>query len=136
MYGDSKTKEDESREKRQRRDGEPLKYPMYPLPVKKVDIAGAGFLNFRLIPTQSPTLSPPRPVVQSLFASSRDYSNIVIEYSSRNVAKPCTWATFARLASVMPQPQQRLIGHRVITDNHMAMGHAVRHVALRLEAGF
>lgn len=88
---------------------------------EKVEIAGAGFLNFRL---KSSVLA------QSLQAAARDEhpfveraalpKTIIIDFSSPNVAKPMHVGHIRStilgdsLARVF-----RLLGHRVVTDNHI-----------------
>ena len=85
------------------------------------EVAGAGFLNFRLKPEavaaalKLPLDGPP------LFVSpATKPRTIVIDFSSPNVAKPMhvghirSTALGDSLARVM-----RLLGHRVITDNHI-----------------
>ncbi len=86
-----------------------------------VEIAGAGFLNFRLA----------RPAVEShlleafrgkhlFFAPAAPPKTVVVDYSSPNVAKPMhvghirSTTLGDALARVF-----RLLGHRVITDNHI-----------------
>jgi arginyl-tRNA synthetase len=88
---------------------------------EKVEVAGAGFLNFRL------KTSAMRDALQSAVCAEPPFveraakpRTIVIDFSSPNVAKPmhvghirstilgdCLARTF------------RLLGHRVITDNHL-----------------
>jgi arginyl-tRNA synthetase len=88
---------------------------------EKVEIAGAGFLNFRLLPYV---------VLQSLRAASAGEHlffdktalprTVVVDFSSPNVAKPMhvghirSTVLGDALARVL-----RLLGHHVITDNHI-----------------
>ena len=86
-----------------------------------VEIAGAGFLNFRLKPAA---------LVQTLLAALRDEHlffaktqqprTIVIDFSSPNVAKPMH-VGHIRSTGIGDALQRvlRLLGHRVITDNHI-----------------
>ena len=88
---------------------------------EKVEIAGAGFLNFRL------KLSALAQALQSavrgehlFFAKADKPKTVVIDFSSPNVAKPMHVGHIRStilgdsLARVL-----RLLGHRVITDNHI-----------------
>jgi arginyl-tRNA synthetase len=88
---------------------------------EKVEIAGAGFLNFRL---KSEALAD---ALQSaargehlFFQRAATPRSVVVDFSSPNVAKPMhvghirstiLGASLARLL--------RLLGHRVVTDNHI-----------------
>ncbi len=88
---------------------------------EKVEIAGAGFLNFRLQPGVL------REALQSalrgehlFFAKTAQPRTVVVDFSSPNVAKPMHVGhirstilgdSLARLL--------RLLGHRVVTDNHI-----------------
>ncbi len=85
-----------------------------------VEIAGAGFLNFRLRPAAvarilaGPTaeflFTPPAPVPQT----------VVIDFSSPNVAKPMH-VGHIRSTGIGDALQRilRRLGHRVISDNHL-----------------
>ncbi len=88
-----------------------------------VEIAGPGFLNFRLRPgsIEAVLLSALRG--EHLFFSSTPRTRVrtvVIDYSSPNVAKPMhvghirSTILGESLARVL-----RLLGHRVVTDNHI-----------------
>jgi arginyl-tRNA synthetase len=86
-----------------------------------VDIAGAGFLNFRLKPKaiaeslQSALRGEPvffQPALQS--------RTVVIDFSSPNVAKPMHVGHIrSTLLGNCLARTLRLLGHRVITDNHI-----------------
>jgi arginyl-tRNA synthetase len=88
---------------------------------ERVEIAGAGFLNFHLKASAvSEALAGAARGDHLFFAKAGEPKTIVIDFSSPNVAKPmhvghirstilgdCLARTF------------RLLGHRVITDNHI-----------------
>ncbi len=88
---------------------------------EQVEIAGAGFLNFRL---------KPEAIAQTLLAAVRSEHlfhrktaqprTIVIDFSSPNVAKPMH-VGHIRSTGIGDSLQRvlRLLGHRVITDNHI-----------------
>lgn len=86
-----------------------------------VEIAGAGFLNFRLkLPALSAALDAAVRGEHLFFAPAKQPRTVVVDFSSPNVAKPMHVGhirstilgdTLARLL--------RLLGHRVITDNHI-----------------
>lgn len=86
-----------------------------------VQIAGAGFLNFRLkLPALSAALAAAAHGEHLFFAPATQPRTVVVDFSSPNVAKPMHVGhirstilgdTLARLL--------RLLGHRVITDNHI-----------------
>lgn len=86
-----------------------------------VDIAGPGFLNFRI---QSAALAG---VLQTaargehlFFAKAAQPRTVVIDFSSPNVAKPMH-VGHIRSTGIGDALQRvfRLLGHRVITDNHI-----------------
>ena len=87
-----------------------------------VEIAGAGFLNFRLKPSALARTLAAAARGEHLFfeQSSADPRTIVVDFSSPNVAKPMHVGHIRStilgdsLARVL-----RLLGHRVITDNHI-----------------
>ena len=88
---------------------------------EKVEIAGAGFLNFRLkISALAQTLKPPRAANICFLKRLRRAKTVVIDFSSPNVAKPMHVGHIRStilgdgLARTL-----RLLGHRVITDNHI-----------------
>lgn len=88
---------------------------------QKVEIAGPGFLNFRLLPSA---------LAQALLSAARGEHlffekatrprSVVIDFSSPNVAKPMhvghirSTVLGDSLARIL-----RALGHRVITDNHI-----------------
>jgi len=88
---------------------------------EKVEIAGAGFLNFRLKPAAVARELEAASRGDHLFFKRADNSRtVVIDFSSPNVAKPMHVGhirstilgdSLARLL--------RLLGHKVITDNHI-----------------
>lgn len=88
---------------------------------EKVEIAGAGFLNFRLTPAALiAALQSAARGEHLFFAKSATPRTIVVDFSSPNVAKPMHVGhirstilgdSLARLL--------RLLGHRVVTDNHI-----------------
>jgi arginyl-tRNA synthetase len=88
---------------------------------EKVDIAGAGFLNFRLKPaTLVETLLSAARGEHLFFEKVANARMAVIDFSSPNIAKPMHVGhirstilgdSLARLL--------RLLGHRVVTDNHV-----------------
>jgi arginyl-tRNA synthetase len=87
----------------------------------KVEIAGAGFLNFRLKPDAIAEVLRSAWKGNSLFfAPAIQPRTSVIDFSSPNVAKPMhvghirSTALGDSLARTL-----RLLGHRVITDNHI-----------------
>jgi arginyl-tRNA synthetase len=87
----------------------------------QVEIAGAGFLNFRLSPEgvagalMSATASP-TPFVQPVSPA----RTVVVDFGSPNVAKPMHVGHIR--STVLGDALSRtfrLLGHRVITDNHI-----------------
>jgi arginyl-tRNA synthetase len=86
-----------------------------------VEIAGAGFLNFRLKPaTVAETLQSAAKGEHLFFEKSSTPHTVVVDFSSPNVAKPMhvghirSTVLGDSLARVL-----RLLGHKVITDNHI-----------------
>jgi arginyl-tRNA synthetase len=88
---------------------------------EKVEIAGAGFLNFRL--SNSAVLRTLRAAAQGehlFFERTAEPKTVVVDFSSPNVAKPMhvghirSTVLGDALARVL-----RLLGHDVITDNHI-----------------
>ncbi len=87
----------------------------------RVEIAGAGFLNFRLKPeVLHDSLQAAGRGEHLFFAKTAQPRSIVVDFSSPNVAKPMHVGhirstilgdSLARLL--------RLLGHRVVTDNHI-----------------
>src|SRR6266853_5756565 len=87
----------------------------------KVEIAGAGFLNFRLkIPVLAETLQAAARGEHLFFQKTAQPRTVVIDFSSPNVAKPMHIGHIRStilgdsLAKLL-----RLLGHQVITDNHI-----------------
>ena len=85
-----------------------------------VEIAGPGFLNFRLKPSAlTAALQAAVQNDQLFFAKSSQPKTVVVDFSSPNVAKPMHVGHIRStilgdaLARLL-----RLLGHRVITDNH------------------
>ncbi len=86
-----------------------------------VDIAGAGFLNFRLKTSALNTaLSDAVAGKHLFFEPAAQPLTIVVDYSSPNVAKPMH-VGHIRSTGIGDALQRvlRLLGHRVITDNHI-----------------
>ena len=88
---------------------------------EKVEIAGAGFLNFRVkTPAVGSELETALRSGQLFFKPSASPRTVVVDFSSPNVAKPMHVGHIRStilgdsLARVL-----RLLGHRVITDNHI-----------------
>ncbi len=88
---------------------------------EKVEIAGAGFLNFRLKSSAvAAALAAALRGEHLYFAKTAEPRTVVIDFSSPNVAKPMHVGHIRStilgdsLARVL-----RLLGHRVVTDNHI-----------------
>ena len=88
---------------------------------ENVEIAGAGFLNFRLKPSVlTQTLEAAARGEHFFFEKTASPKTAVIDFSSPNVAKPMHVGHIRStilgdgLARTL-----RLLGHRVITDNHI-----------------
>jgi len=88
---------------------------------EKVEIAGAGFLNFRVkTPAVASELETAIRSGQLFFKPSASPRSVVVDFSSPNVAKPMHVGHIRStilgdsLARVL-----RLLGHRVVTDNHI-----------------
>jgi len=86
-----------------------------------VEIAGAGFLNFRLKPSAvADTLQSAARGEHLFFEKSAAPRTVVVDFSSPNVAKPMHVGHIRStilgdsLARIL-----RLLGHKVITDNHI-----------------
>lgn len=88
---------------------------------EKVEIAGAGFLNFRLKPSALKQALGAAARGEALFfeKSSRPRT-VVVDFSSPNVAKPMHVGHIRStiLGDALARTL-RLLGHRVITDNHL-----------------
>jgi arginyl-tRNA synthetase len=88
---------------------------------EKVEIAGAGFLNFRLKPALlQQTLEAAARGEHLFFAKAGQPKTVVIDFSSPNVAKPMH-VGHIRSTGIGDALQRtlRLLGHRVISDNHI-----------------
>ena len=87
----------------------------------KVDIAGAGFLNFHLKPAAlTAVLSSAARGGHLFFSKTTAPRTIVIDFSSPNVAKPMHVGHIR--STVLGDALSRilrLLGHRVVTDNHI-----------------
>jgi arginyl-tRNA synthetase len=88
---------------------------------ERVEVAGAGFVNFHLKPSAlAATLDSAARGEHLFFAQAAAPRTVVVDFSSPNVAKPMhvghIRSTFLgdSLARTL-----RLLGHRVITDNHL-----------------
>jgi arginyl-tRNA synthetase len=88
---------------------------------EKVEIAGAGFLNFRLkVSVLTQTLEAAARGEHLFFAKTATPKTVVIDFSSPNVAKPMH-VGHIRSTGIGDALQRtlRLLGHRVISDNHI-----------------
>jgi len=88
---------------------------------EKVEIAGAGFLNFHLKNTVlTQALEAAARGEHLFFARAEQPRTIVIDFSSPNVAKPMH-VGHIRSTGIGDALQRtlRLLGHRVISDNHI-----------------
>ena len=88
---------------------------------EKVEIAGAGFLNFRLKNSVlAQTLEAAARGEHLFFAPAATPKTIVVDFSSPNVAKPMH-VGHIRSTGIGDALQRtlRLLGHRVISDNHI-----------------
>lgn len=88
---------------------------------EKVEIAGAGFLNFRLkTDAIAQTLQAAFRGEHLFFTKSAAPRTIVIDFSSPNVAKPMH-VGHIRSTGIGDALQRvlRLLGHHVVTDNHI-----------------
>jgi arginyl-tRNA synthetase len=88
---------------------------------EKVEIAGAGFLNFRL--KNSVLVESLQSAARGehlFFSQATPPKNIVLDFSSPNVAKPMH-VGHIRSTGIGDALQRtlRLLGHRVISDNHI-----------------
>jgi arginyl-tRNA synthetase len=86
-----------------------------------VEIAGPGYLNFRLLPDAlGAQLEAALGGKHLFFAPAAQPRTIVIDFSSPNVAKPMH-VGHIRSTGIGDALQRlgRLLGHRVITDNHL-----------------
>ena len=88
---------------------------------EKVEIAGAGFLNFRLKTTElAENLAAAVRGEHLFFDRAATPKTVVIDFSSPNVAKPMH-VGHIRSTGIGDALQRtlRLLGHNVITDNHI-----------------
>ena len=86
-----------------------------------VEIAGAGFLNFRLKPAAlAKTLESAARGEHLFFEPATRPKPVVVDFSSPNIAKPMH-VGHIRSTGIGDALQRifRLIGHRVISDNHI-----------------
>jgi arginyl-tRNA synthetase len=88
---------------------------------EKVEVAGAGFLNFRLKPSVlSQTLEAAARGEHLFFEKTTVPKTAVIDFSSPNVAKPMHVGHIrSTILGDSLARTLRLLGHRVITDNHI-----------------
>lgn len=90
---------------------------------EKVEIAGPGFLNFRLKPEALTAVLAAAVRGQHLFfarATPETVRTVVIDFSSPNVAKPMHVGHIrSTILGDSLARTLRLLGHRVITDNHI-----------------
>jgi arginyl-tRNA synthetase len=88
---------------------------------EKVEIAGAGFLNFRLKNTVlTDTLQSAARGEYLFFEKTASPRTAVIDFSSPNVAKPMHVGHIrSTILGDCLARTLRLLGHRVITDNHL-----------------
>jgi arginyl-tRNA synthetase len=88
---------------------------------EKVEIAGAGFLNFRLKNTTlTATLAGAARGEHLFFEKASKPRTVVVDFSSPNVAKPMH-VGHIRSTGIGDALQRslRLLGHKVVTDNHI-----------------
>ena len=88
---------------------------------EKVEIAGAGFLNFRLkTAALAQTLTGAARGEHLFFQKTAHPRTVVVDFSSPNVAKPMH-VGHIRSTGIADALQRtlRLLGHRVISDNHI-----------------
>jgi len=88
---------------------------------EKVEIAGPGFLNFHLSrPAVAKTLQAAARGEHLFFAKTGRPRTVVIDFSSPNVAKPMHVGHIrSTILGDSLARTLRLLGHRVITDNHI-----------------
>jgi arginyl-tRNA synthetase len=88
---------------------------------EKVEIAGAGFLNFRLKPSAlAQTLEAAARGEHLFFEKAAAPKTAVIDFSSPNVAKPMHVGHIrSTILGDSLARTLRLLGHRVVTDNHI-----------------
>jgi len=88
---------------------------------EKVEVAGAGFLNFRLKPMATArALQAAAKGEHLFFQKSAQPRTIVVDFSSPNVAKPMHVGHIrSTILGDSLARTLRLLGHSVITDNHL-----------------
>ena len=88
---------------------------------EKVEIAGAGFLNFRLnTAALGRTLAEAARGEHLFFQPASHPRTVVVDFSSPNVAKPMHVGHIrSTILGDSVARLLRLLGHRVITDNHL-----------------
>jgi len=88
---------------------------------EKVEVAGAGFLNFRLKPAAlAQTLESAARGEHLFFAPAPQPRTVVIDFSSPNVAKPMHVGHIrSTILGDCLARTLRLLGRKVITDNHL-----------------
>jgi arginyl-tRNA synthetase len=88
---------------------------------EKVEIAGAGFLNFRLKNSSiAQTLEAAARGEHLFFEQAAHRRTVVIDFSSPNVAKPMHIGHIrSTILGDCLARSLRLLGHRVVTDNHI-----------------
>ena len=88
---------------------------------EQVELAGAGFLNFRLRPSAIEQALEAAARGEHLFFEKADKPRtVVIDFSSPNVAKPMHVGHIrSTILGDSLARTLRLLGHRVITDNHI-----------------
>ena len=88
---------------------------------EKVEIAGAGFLNFRLKPAAlAKALQAAAAGEHLFFEKSAKPRTMVVDFSSPNVAKPMHVGHIrSTILGDSLARTLRLLGHRVVTDNHI-----------------
>src|SRR5205814_1452358 len=88
---------------------------------EKIEVAGAGFLNFRLSPPAlARTLASAASGEHLFFDRIETPRTVVVDFSSPNVAKPMHVGHIR--STILGDSLARalkLLGHRVITDNHI-----------------
>jgi arginyl-tRNA synthetase len=88
---------------------------------EKVEVAGAGFLNFRLKPAAlAQTLQSAARGAHLFFDKTDQPRTVVIDFSSPNIAKPMHVGHIrSTILGDSLARTLRLLGHRVVTDNHI-----------------
>ncbi len=88
---------------------------------EKLDVAGAGFLNFRLRPAAiASVLRAALRGEHLFFLASPAPRTVVVDFSSPNVAKPMHVGHIrSTILGDCLARTLRLLGHRVVTDNHI-----------------